>query len=531
MTPLGGSQASLSSGHNNSLFGFDLAPSSHSAGSYRIPSDFGHNSPFSKRININMDSAFEAEPRIQEDFEPFEDLGIVFDAQGNLVEEFPEPELPALPVSGAPATQLGEDYLMTGAIPIPGENPFGDDNMLIMSESMLPDAEPFPKRPTKKRPYSSSTHGSESTESKQATAPAKRGRQHKIAPMLDRNDRVSAGEFRDWTQNYVANMDAIRKKLGATTLTQARKNATSLLFGNGICGVGISSQFAGLIHPLAEDFAGNSLKARLQGQLPGEEEDDEVSHRGVRRTSAEAFEGEDEDQRRVKQKTDMDTEFARGLDDLGDFMMGDETAPELGMEAPAVEEHHSSSMMPWSRPASVAPGSALRRLGSAQKGMIAPSPLLGRGSAVKSIERYSDVPGPAHGSDDFAALHSQDSSVDFGGDLGPLDFSRGEDTQTTSGGLDVASQEFLGYATAQARSKGITHPDDNENRRWINFEELANPTIHTKSVAAQAFLHVLSLTTKNTMVVKQEGIQNMEPFGTINIGVNISEGDGADELA
>lgn len=531
MTPLGGSQASLSSGRNKSLFGFDLAPSSHSAGSYHIPSDFGHNSPFSKRININMDPVFEAEPRIQEDFEHGEDLGIVFDAQGNLVEEFQEPELPALPVSGAPATQLGGDYLMTGAIPIPGENPFGDDNMLIMSESMLPNAEPFPKRPTKKRSYSSTTPGTESTESEQASAPAKRGRRRKITSMLDRSDRISAGEFRNWSENYVENMDAIRKKLGVTTLTQARKNAIRLLFDNGICGVGISSQFAGLTHPLAEDFAGTSLKARLQGLLPGEEEDDEVARRGVRRTSAEAFEGENEDERRVKQKTDMDAEFARGADDFGDFMMGDETAPELGMEAPAVEEHHSSSMMPWSQPASVAPGSALRGLGSAQKGMIVPSPLLGRGSAVKSIERYSDVPGPAHGSDDFVALHSQDSSIDFEGELGPLDFTRGEDTQTTSAGLDFASQDFLGYATAQARSKGITHPNDNENRRWINFEELANPAIHTKSVAAQAFLHVLSLTTKNTMAVKQEGIENMEPFGTINIGLIISEGDEADELA
>ena len=268
--------------------------------------------------------------------------------------------------------------------------------------------------------------------------------------------------------------------------------------------------------------------------MPEELDEDEAeAQRGKRRTSAEAFEGDDEEERRVKQKVGGDDEFARGLDnDLGDFMLGDDTAPELGMDAaPAMEEHHSSSMMPWSRPPSVVRGSSIHGHGSAQKGMPAPSPLLGRGSAVKSIERYSDIPGPAHGSDDFAQLHSQDSSIDFEGDILPLDFTGAENTQVSGAGLDIASQEFLGYATAQAQIKGVAHPDDKENHRWINFEELANPTIHTKGVAAQAFLHVLSLATKNVIAVKQDGIESMEPFGSINIGLAVSGVDDMDELA
>lgn len=264
MTPLGGSQGSSLTSHHNSLFGFDLPPSSHSAGSYRLPFDFGKMSPWPK-INMDLDPVGEINPLYQDEMGPVEDLGIEFDEEGNLIERFHEHELPPLPGTEAHAIQLDQDIVMTGAIPVQDENPFGGDAMLIMGEDALPDAEPFPKPQTKKRPSPFSAQDSESAESQAAAAPAKRGRRPKISTMLDRHDRISTAEFRTWENNYVENMDSSRKKPRTTTAGQARKNAITFLFGNGICGVGITSHFSGFPHPLAEDFAGTSLKARLQG--------------------------------------------------------------------------------------------------------------------------------------------------------------------------------------------------------------------------------------------------------------------------
>lgn len=89
----------------------------------------------------------------------------------------------------------------------------------------------------------------------------------------------------------------------------------------------------------------------------------------------------------------------------------------------------------------------------------------------------------------------------------------------------MASQEFLGFATEQAAgSKGIVVARDahrNIDRRWIAFDELADPVTHNKAVAAQAFLHVLSLASKNAVVVEQEGAAQNVPFSTIRVGITM----------
>ncbi|CAM1501774.1 Fc.00g037580.m01.CDS01 [Cosmosporella sp. VM-42] len=531
MTPLNSSQGSSSSGRR-SLFGFDLPQSSRSGSGYCLPSDFGHdNSPFPKPLD-EVDPMAESQQFGVDEFDPFANIGLDFDGDGNLIGLIePEPELPPLPGSEANKAQRpSQDVNIAGVEQQQGLGQIGDDNVLIMGEDALPDAEPFPKRPAGKRPYSSSTPTTESFESERATAPAKRGRPRKACVMVDQQDHIGRVEFRNWSQNYLDNMEASRKRPRTTTQAQARKNALAFLLNNGIANVGNPKQFAGLVHPLAEDFAGSPLKARLDGKHP--EEVEEAAQRGRRRSSSEAFKEDKDGQRRVKQKTNEASELARGLDDdLDALTLGDDTAPELGMDAaPAMEEHLSSSVMPWNRPSSVIQGSSIRGHGSAQKGIPAPSPLLGHGSVLHSIERHSDFPGPAQGSDGFAQLYSQDSSIDFGGPVQALDFTRGEDAQTSGAGLDVASQEFLGYATAQAQAKGHARTTNGQNRRWIEFEELANPATHTRSVAAQAFMHVLSLATKNAISIEQEG-ENQEPFGVIRIGLIITgRDDMEDEL-
>lgn len=197
--------------------------------------------------------------------------------------------------------------------------------------------------------------------------------------------------------------------------------------------------------------------------------------------------------------------------------MGDETAIELGMDDPnALGEHHSSVLMPWSRGPSVVPGSSIK--GSAQKpGHPVPSPLARQGSIVGSIERHSDLP---FGSDDFGGgggFPSNNSDAMEG-----IEFNPNIDTQASEN-IDVAGQKFLGYAITQADE--ISTQPDTQGRRWVDFENLAKPGEHSRQVAAQAFLHVLTLATKNVISVRQE-VENLEPFGKIEIGISQPVEDG-----
>lgn len=97
----------------------------------------------------------------------------------------------------------------------------------------------------------------------------------------------------------------------------------------------------------------------------------------------------------------------------------------------------------------------------------------------------------------------------------------------------------MGYATEQAAGgKGVVLARDAHRgigRRWITFEELADPATHTKAIAAQAFLHVLSLASKDAVAVEQDGAAHNVPFGTIRVGIPMSaQGRAAseeDELA
>ncbi|KAF7550667.1 hypothetical protein G7Z17_g5541 [Cylindrodendrum hubeiense] len=527
MTPL--SQGTLSSDQNPPFLPFDLPQSSHSGGSYRLPSDLNRNSPFAKLFNP-QDSMPEFNPFGEEDIDPIAGIGLNFDADGNLVEMLgPEPDLPPLTGTEAHTTRVFDpDGQMTMVRQGKGVDLFGGDNVIIMGEDALPDAEPFPKRAVTKKPNTLSL-GSESTLGEQATALLRKGRPRKAVQLIDQTDHVSREEFRNWSANYLKNMDACRKKPRVTNKAQARKNAIALLFDNGISNVGMLQDVSGFVHPLAQDFSGATLKARLQGRHP-EKEDEE---RGQVRSSSEAFEDEKVLNRRVRQKMDEEREFGRGpVDNLGPFILGDDSAPEIGMDAaPGLEDHHSSSMIPWSRPQSVVPGSSVRGLGSAKKGHPAPSPLHARGSVVGSLERYSDLPGPAHGSDGTPQFHSQDSSLGHE-DLYAHGGIDNQDTQGSTQGLDASSLEFFGYAADMALVKGYVHPHDDSDRRWVDFEKLADPAVHTKQIASLAFLHVLSLATKNVITVEQEGIADQQPFGALRIGVKPEQEDvEMDELA
>lgn len=293
------------------------------------------------------------------------------------------------------------------------------------------------------------------------------------------------------------------------TPAQARKNASTFLFGNGLGQVGVIERVLGFPHPLADDFAGTGFEAFVHGRQPDDAEKETEQPKGRRRKSDEAFDTQQKDERNVKPKTD--SEVGRGNDFHQDdhLALGEDSLPELGMYAAPAMDEHSSSLMPWSRQGSLVPGSSIRGPGSTQKSTIAPSPLHQKSSVLASLERRSDPPDGSfapidfHSLDDTAPLPS-DNALNFGTE-----------------GVDVASQNFLEYA---ARRTLADHdgPTTQDGKRWIDFEQLANPATHHKTVAAQAFLHVLSLATKNAIKVEQEGRDIGVAFGTIHIALDMA---------
>ncbi|KAH0495326.1 hypothetical protein TgHK011_008887 [Trichoderma gracile] len=141
MTPLGtASQGSSSPRHPPALINLQLPPSSQSAASCRIPSDFGHLSPlFSKSIHLPDDMG-EFQPFGEDEFPS---VGLDFDGEGNLIGLFDaEPELPPLPVAASPVVGHGLQ-------PVPKQNrgiimeeeenllDFGDDAQRVLKEMQL----------------------------------------------------------------------------------------------------------------------------------------------------------------------------------------------------------------------------------------------------------------------------------------------------------------------------------------------------------------------------------------------------------
>lgn len=426
MTPHGGlSQASVSSSQNQPFLSFGPPSSSLGAPNYCLPPESGrHSSPLAKS-NRDLEAMPEFQPFAEEELDPSNAIGLDFDADGNLIGILEaEPELPPLPQTVHPQVHhSSQDLDQEGGLAEQSVWPGGVEQVLNMGEAALPDAEAFSGQRMATGAPNPQAETSETTETEQASAHARRGRARKLNPMLDKIDRVSRDEFRGWTNNYVQHMNAGRKRRRTTTQTQAKKNAVALLYGNRIAGIGVLHGDLALSHPLAQVFAGRALKAHLEGLRTDEVAYGYQEKRGRRRKSPEAF-GQDDatraEQRNVRQRINEDAELGRGNGHDGDGLeFGDESAPEIGMEAaPPMEDRRSSSMMPWSRPASVNRGQ-----GSAQKGVPSPSPLHARGgSVVGSIEHRSD---PAE-TPLRAAMGLEPWDDSLGSYLGAPDFSHGD---------------------------------------------------------------------------------------------------------
>jgi meiotic recombination protein REC8 len=166
------------------------------------------------------------------------------------------------------------------------------------------------------------------------------------------------------------------------------------------------------------------------------------------------------------------------------------------------------------------------------------SPLLGRGG---TIQRYSSLEllkpaklvGGEAGDGSFDNSGMQLGGDDMIGDpefqlYGPaaaVDAQTAAQSQWVAAALDMEAHNFLVFLTAEINAKAIAaegaadrlKEDDVET---VTFQSLLPPEQHSKVVAAQGLLHVLSLATKGLIEVKQE-----EAFGWIEIGCGRGRGE------
>lgn len=294
-TPLA-SQQSASSIRPPSHFSINLPDSSHSAASYRLPSDLGHYSPSLTKPPHQPGVMDQYHPLLDDEV-PLSGVGLEIDEDGNMIgildEQIELPPLPGTTDDNYEAQAFQKQFLDAGEQPPHLSQQDRGHGLVIMGEQALPDAEAFPSRaPVRQSSPPSSTPSLETSETERAVAPIRRrGRPKKHQMMLDRNDHISRKEIRNWSENYVANMDRLRNRPKVTSLAQAKKNARAFLYGNGIANVGapITGDNHGLTHPLADDFAGSFLRTRLHGRQIDNGDQNSKPKRGRRRKRSEAF--------------------------------------------------------------------------------------------------------------------------------------------------------------------------------------------------------------------------------------------------
>ncbi|KAK0701100.1 Rec8 like protein-domain-containing protein, partial [Lasiosphaeris hirsuta] len=443
--------------------------------------------------------------------------GVEFDAEGNAMPVFDEPDLPQLPPP-AGAGQAASVVVHEG-----GRHPFSDDQdnmMMNMDEPILPEADAFAPRPQDQRQVEEEEDSIEvEMSSDQVAMPAQRQRQRRRALLApDRETKISRIEMRSWSNDYleITARERERKNRRVVTVSDAKNNAYKLIFGRGLGDSGFPIGILGLSSPLADLFTGNKLRALLLGK---DVEEVTEAPRGRRRSAFEALElEEDDNERRVRPRLENDSShLGQGqiIDDELLPLLNEEV--EVGREAGLLPDDNIPSDVPWNRPSSQIPSSSVKGGRHAQGSgrRVSASPLHGRGSQLHDIERFS---GQLHfGSDDFGSAQSGAHTFSDPLEEGFLSQVEARTSQVMRDALDREGSNFLNFMERVAEEKGEMREDDGD-RQWVKFDELFERSDQKRVVVAQAFYHVLSLATKNVIKVKQEG-QNSRPFGTIHIGI------------
>lgn len=459
----------------------------------------------------------ENEDLFGEDLTGLIDCGFKVDGDGNITEfdnpisaMVDEPDLPPMSkvqgLEGAPADQL------------PQLDEVG--NVFMMDEQPLPEADALPARPQQVN-LVAVVHDQQN----ERPAPSHNRKQRKVVGK-DQDNELPRKVIEAWQKEYLDN--CCTQKPHPVSVKQAKKNAIHLTFGLGIANIGQSIGIPTMIHPLAAEFSGDSLFTAYTGLT--------VLDGGNRKRSRSVkdLQGSDDQERRVRPRLEEDgNQQGRGLDMENMLEVGQQPPSEIGREAPTPFDDHPSSAMPWNRGSSQMPGSSIQKGNSAQLGRELSSPLGGR-SNIQDIIRYSSD--ADMGGMDFGAggLHSAGLSLDGMSPPGLLKktstvaeskVSTQVENQYTREALDREGQNFLSFIDNTVRENGERRHDEDfdQQRKWVDFNDMFMPDKTDRATAAQAFYHVLTLVTKGNMVVEQDD-EGKKPYGGIHVGIKLSHG-------
>ncbi|EFQ32753.1 hypothetical protein CGRA01v4_09306 [Colletotrichum graminicola] len=515
---------SFTGGRENSVLHLDISQS-FEAFNYPLPSPFARSSSalntFLPRNREDLELDMNADPfNAMNDLENFGGVELEIDENGAVIVDEDELELPVLEQHNmGDAKELTQNEANHNQQPIVHDS---EGDVLMMGSDPIfqaeDDALQLPESP-------------EGDQCDQAAAPSRKRR--RVLRLDNEGTTISRTVLKSWQEQYVENAERVTRKRKGVTQSQARSNAYFFTLGQGIGGIGRSTGIPGTDFPLADIFAGSGLCDIIYGPLIAQQEDVHTpSPQGRRRRASEAFDeaADGSEGRNVRPRVDETPLPGRSMDDDGGafgMMFGEETMPEMGMEAAQpMDEHQSSSMMPWNRTPSVGRASSVishsaRRHEQANRQKSTSI----RGSSIPPFELLHSAPGSDWGIGSVDKNGSQNPRPEDSNPAGVAANGEQEDnndSQWMRSTLDTASEEFLQWIQEEAQKTGqVKLGDDKENRRWVKFEELIEPAKQNHVVAAQAFHHVLSLATKNAISVEQQ-VDNMQPFGPIRIGLDMT---------
>lgn len=349
------------------------------------------------------------------------------------------------------------------------------------------------------------------TSSETANAPLRRKRNQRVHIVpIDTRTELSNSDLAKRNKTYLADMrEACHQKQNTKLAAIAKKNAEYWVLGAGnLLGQGMRGpldMFSGA--RLFEAFTG--IKLAPNGQKRPREDGDAASTQTGRRVRS-----------RGKEETSQD-ELGRGLSDDNYQIMNDDTV-EQGREAPTpLDERPASSIFPWNQSAGsrrpTDPHATSASMRTAQlhtlprrvSRLTSASPLTGRG-IVGGVEPLDDF---RLGLESDYAMGGMTGNEEFElfGAAAQVDTQTAAQSQWQRATLVGESANFLDYVRTAIESADESRDEDEEMSGSVDFETLLPPH-QSQIVAAQAFLHVLTLGSRNMIQVDQE-----EAFGAISM--------------
>ncbi|BFZ64189.1 R8 protein [Saitoella coloradoensis] len=365
----------------------------------------------------------------------------------------------------------------------------------------LESAEPFPMRNSD----TAQAEAAVAEDGEAAAAPARKKRKPACI-VIDKSTEVSVKEMTRWRETYVVQMNKLNDaRVAANNKKAAIEDAKGWVFG-----------WAGqVMNPQLAEFLAHD-KSEVTAAVAG------GKRKGKKRKRAGEDRGEGE----------LGDEYGRGDDDAPQVIQFDEDADvELGRNASRLPDDDAPGFdrtsLPWNQPfgndsragslgpnASAGPeGFNISSFTASFIGNRTPSVHGGggrtsiRGSGIRrSI--LGDVR-ESFGPDLTSASMNEDFDV-FGG-AAEIDTQQAQSQGWLRKTLENETKNFMLYAHGKVLEKAETVGSENGEGVGLTFAELCPPRTHNRMVAADGFVKLLLLATKNIVHVKQD-----KPYGKID---------------